>query len=148
SVRQTACWGAGRCAAVGDYTDEAGDGEAALWTLKGTHWTVRRAPLPADRAGGPEPLSPLLALGSSGLCAAYARDRAHRNGSDVHAPLLWTLAGGSWKVSQPPVPGDADPGFVNVVALDCAGSRCAAEGNYSSTSEDNSVLWTGSGSGW
>lgn len=148
TVLQVSCWAALRCLAAGSYTDTSGDGQGALWLLSGKHWSVRRAPLPADAAADPGPIARLVSCGASGLCVVAAEYEAHRNGSDTHARLLWTLHGGTWRVDLPPVPPDADPGYVNVEVLACAEAVCTAEGNYASANEDNSVLWVGTGSGW
>jgi IPT/TIG domain-containing protein len=149
-VRDVACWGAGRCAAIGAYTDTSGDGAAVLWTLNGTTWIAVRAPLPADAAADPVPLSDDISCGAAGLCAAHATYYAHRNGSDrvVHN-LVWTLASGGWSTGLLPLPATALPATgANVESLVCAGTTCAAMGNYSSTTQSTAVFWDLVGGTW
>jgi len=150
TVRSIACWGSGHCAAAGAYTDSGGDGAAVLWVLSGGTWAGARAPLPADAAADPRPLSDAISCGSGGVCAVRASYTAHRGGTDVvEHHLVWTLADGTWTGGLLPLPGDAST-FQSATVEDivCAGSTCAAIGDYSTAGNASAVLWARVGQTW
>jgi hypothetical protein len=148
SVRQSACWADQQCAVAGTYTQASGNHEAVLWTLAGTKWSVVRAPVPGDAATNSQAFPLQLACGTTGVCAASAAYRAHRDGSDVAADLLWGRSGGTWAVVSPPVPAGGDPGTADIEGLACGGAVCAAHGFYDGPSGRTPALWSFEEGAW
>ena len=109
-------------------------------------WTATRAALPtgADPSQGVSLYA--MSCPSAGICTV-----AGSYGGIYSAPLLETLSGGSWSVTQPPLPPDAYPynQSADLRSVSCPDSgTCVAIGSYEDANTDAGLIETGSGGTW
>jgi hypothetical protein len=135
------CPATGTCVAAGHYIKRGGQPRFLTDTLSGGQWTASALSLPADAAadqkwsqnqattvGG-------LACESVGYCVATA---GYVTKTNVIAPLIETLSGGTWTALKAPLPADAITGSgpSNGTYLDldtCPGAgSCLIVGSYPS----------------
>jgi hypothetical protein len=141
-----ACMSASSCVAVGYYTDSSGESQELVVTGSGTTWTATKVPVP----GGAADLGTYLysvACPSASECVAVG---GYEDSSGNYHGLLLTGFGTTWTATDAPLPTDASAypdGVLNSVACPSA-SSCVAVGHYDSSSQQQGLLLTGSGTTW
>jgi hypothetical protein len=138
SFRDIACSGA-TCVAVGNYTDDAGDRQAMLVSLR-AKITAMTAPLPTGYApaqGSPGAELTSVACPTAADCVAVG---VYTDTSGEARLLLVTGTGSAWKATRAPVPANArtvgsqaqgvlaPPALTSVTCADA--SACVAVGSY------------------
>jgi len=142
-VGSVACASPAACAAVGSYTDSAGNSRGLLLTGHGASWTASAVPLPAGAATSRSAVLTDVACPSATRCAAtgYYTDSA-----GGQQGLRLTGHGSSWTAIQAPLPAGAgtseDVGLTGVTCQ--SASMCVAVGSFGR----NGLLLTGPGSAW
>jgi hypothetical protein len=133
------CPATGTCVAAGHYIERGGQPRFLTDTLSGGRWTTSALSLPADAAAdqkwSQEQATTVggLACESVGYCVATA---GYVTKTNVIAPLIETLSGGTWTAVKAPLPPDAATGSgpQNAAYLDldtCPGARsCLIVGSY------------------
>lgn len=155
SLSQVACATATFCAATGGYFDAAGNAQGLLETLSSGKWTAQQAPLPADAAleGEEGVVMSAVSCPAAGTCVAVGSYPASEVGD---RGLIETYSGGTWTVTQAPVPKLPAGSYVDLdlssVSCPSAGT-CVASGTdaYSTPGSDGvevGVLETLSGGRW
>jgi hypothetical protein len=127
-----ACPAAGSCVAVGNYTvaGNLNGGSGFVESLSGETWTPTALPLPANDDTGVAVLTG-LSCPAEGSCLAVGRYQADDDTTQV---LTAALSGGSWTVTEGPLPSDADTSQQNaeITMVNCSTPEtCAAVGRYS-----------------
>ncbi len=150
---QVSCVSSGNCAAVGSYSDTAGDILPVIETESGGTWgegvpDMSRLPSVAS-AGTQDALLQSVSCPSAGNCTAvgsYVDGTA--NGGSIQGMLL-AESNGSWApATEAPLPGDAyatgggsgtpAQSDLTLASVSCASAgNCTAVGSYDATSADN-----------
>jgi Fibronectin type III domain len=150
---QVSCASAGNCAAVGNYSDAAGDILPVIETESGGTWgagvpDMSQLPSVAS-AGTQDALLQSVSCPSAGNCAAvgsYVDGTA--NGGSLQGMML-AETNGTWSpAAEAPLPGDAyttgggsgNPAQADLTlaAVSCASAgNCTAVGSYDATAADN-----------
>ncbi len=148
------CPSASSCVAVGQYMDTSGDYDGLLLTWSGGTWTATQALLPAN--GRPD--SSVIGVSCPSASSCVAVGSYHTSPYGQVEGLLLTWSGGTWAVTQAPLPANAandiPPDAVSqsatVTAVSCpSASSCTAVGVYEDTADvPHNVLLTWSGSAW
>ena len=138
-LSSVSCPASGTCIAVGIYGNVAAQNTLPLIeTLSSGTWSSSIPPFPSDAITNP-PSAEFFELNgvscaSVGVCVAVG---SYLNQSDNAVSFVETLTGGSWSVSQPPMPSSAylnsivAPTVGGLVAVSCpAGGSCIATGFY------------------
>jgi hypothetical protein len=134
-LNDISCPAAGTCIATGWYTDRSGYREGLLDTLSGGTWTAVSAPLPANAApvAATSPTDTYLAdVACSGVGACVATGQ-YRDSDGGTQGVIDTLAGGTWKAAEAPLPADAavSDQLAAVWTISCpAPGTCLAGGHY------------------
>lgn len=147
SISAVTCPSASRCLAFGQYFDESGAEQVMALTGFGPSWTVVETPLPADAGSQPNAIVAAGSCTSRVACIGVGR---YDNAAGAQEGLILTGYGKSWAALTSPVPGNAaaQPD-TDLRAMTCLRSgSCVAVGDYSSTSGQQALLMTGSGSSW
>jgi hypothetical protein len=133
-LQAVACSAAGECAAVGDYTDNAGYHQGLLLSDSGGTWQPGVDAVPPLGPGDPSISLDTVSCGAAGDCAA--------GGSYTYyaavVPLLVNETGGVWGGAiSPRIPQDAQVvggnGLIDSVSCPAAGV-CSASGYYARSS--------------
>jgi hypothetical protein len=124
NITAVSCGSTSTCAAVGHYTDIAGNQQGLLEVLADGAWTPAQAPLPASaNPGHPVDLTS-VACASPSSCVAV--------GQENQGGIIETLANGSWTSQWAPAPansGGSPP--TAVMSVNCpTASFCLAVGYY------------------
>lgn len=133
-LNDISCPAAGTCVATGWYTDLNGYREGLLESLSGGTWTAATAPLPGNSAPGAASQADTyladVACTGAGACVAAGQYRDSGGGTQG---VIDTLAGGTWKAAQAPLPADAaaQDQLAAVWTISCpAPGTCLAGGHY------------------
>lgn len=127
------CASAGNCTAVGDYSDNAGNGQGLLLTQTSGAWGVGSEVTPPGNAGT-NPSAGLAAVScpSAGNCSAVGSYRT-TSGNNMEA-LVLTETGGSWSTAvELSLPADAAATnqLAGLYAISCpSAGDCTAVGGY------------------
>jgi hypothetical protein len=134
-LAQVACPAVGQCVAIGLYLvpDGSFPGEGVIETLSDGSWTATAAPVPTD--AGPTPSSQLrdLSCVSASSCMAVGD---YEDANQNVQGLIETLAQGSWKPTEAPLPAGTslDDQSAVLYGVSCRSARsCVAVGEYGST---------------
>ncbi len=143
-LSSVACPAAGRCTAVGRYTDQAGNKQGLVVTETGSAWTATRAALP------PSAVIPGASL-SAVSCPATARCEAVGTFSASQKGMVLTGSGSSWTAAATPLPPAAaakpSASFLQIVCP--SATACVAAGSYlASGGSHQGVLLSGHGASW
>jgi hypothetical protein len=146
-----ACPTAAACVATGVYTNPSGGYQPFVLTGRGSAWTARRAPLPADAAatsGVAGTAHYHVACPSAAACVAtgHYTDTASRQHE-----LLLTGYGAAWNLATAPLPaGAAANPKASLWQVACPSvSACIATGYYTnSAGRQHGLLLTGHGAAW
>jgi hypothetical protein len=145
------CASAKFCVAAGTGGNSCGTCSATeplLETWSAGAWKPRVPPLPAGSTGKSGGLS-AVSCWPPGACAAAGR---YQTGKQGMQPLAVTLAGGTWTAASPGLPPGAMTGTgqsSGLQALACpAANACAATGTYATSSGNQGLIETLSGSTW
>ena len=143
-LSSVACPAAGRCTAVGRYTDRAGNKQGLIVTETGSTWTATRAALPASA------VTPGASL-SAVSCPAAARCEAVGTFSANQKGMVLTGSGTSWTAAATPLPsgaaGKPSASFLEIVCPST--TACVAAGTYlASAGGHQGVLLSGHGASW
>jgi hypothetical protein len=135
-LNDISCPAAGACVATGWYTNLNGYRVGLLDTLAGGTWTAATAPLPgnaaAEKATDTFADTYLADVACTGAGACVATGQYRDSGGAVQG-VIDTLAGGTWKTAQAPLPADAAvSGQVAALwSVSCpAPGTCLAGGHY------------------
>jgi hypothetical protein len=133
SVDAVSCAAAGECAAVGRYTDPAGDHPAFVRTMSGGSWSDAT---PVTFGAGVESANPdaratAVSCPAVGECVAGGR---FSDGSGDPRGFVVTMTSGGWGTAEPitfPAGIESSPPSVYVRSLSCgATGACAAGGDF------------------
>lgn len=142
-LRQVAC-PSSSCAAVGSYTDSAGNSHIMVDWGSGSSWAPVEAPLPGDAISAGITAEACAAGSSCVLAGGYVNSAGDQG-------LLITGSGTSWAAGRAPVPGNAAANpDVSINSVACPSAVfCVAVGTYKDSSgNQQGLLLTGSGSSW
>jgi len=135
--RTLACSTMGTCMAFGYYHDTSGGSRNMVDTFANGTWTVAEAPVAAGGKAGSIYIEE-VSCPTANSCVAFG-DYNDTFGNEHD--LIETLADGTWRAIQPPVPAGGEAGSGGLVPLlACsAGGACVGIGHY----KDTSGQWQG-----
>jgi hypothetical protein len=139
-MEAVACGAAGSCAAIGEYTDNDGNGDYVIDTLAAGIWTATEAPRPPNASDYFALTS--VACKGAGSCVAVGT-----YGSDTidNLGLIETLAGGVWTPREAPAGPGSGPeqsSLEALVSVACgAAGSCVAVGSYIDSNGSNHLLF-------
>jgi hypothetical protein len=155
SLNGISCPVATWCVAVGQYALAGGGKDPLLESLgAGGIWTAMNAPLPSD--AGNDPTLQSVSCPAVGSCVAVGSVNGLGAGANVFVPVIETLSGGNWTVTEPNLPSNAYIGsgaagpLGSLSGVDCtATGSCVAVGAYGITqSTDAPLVESLSGGAW
>jgi hypothetical protein len=134
-LNDISCPAAGTCIGTGWYTDRSGHREGLLDALSGGTWTAVSAPLPAnavseEASSQTDTFLTDVACTGVGACVATGQYRDSDGGTQG---VIDTLAGGTWKAAEAPLPAGAavSDQLAAVWTISCpAPGTCLAGGHY------------------
>lgn len=119
-VNAISCPSAKQCIAVGTYEDSAKTQQGVLLTWRGTNWTARKAPLPANAGANPWAGLNAVSCPASSRCTVGGQ---YENAASTPLGLLLTWSRQHWTASEAPTT------TYDVYAMSCPSvSRCYAVG--------------------
>lgn len=140
ALQTVMCPTARNCVAVGGYLS---GNSALVETLSGRTWKASKAPLPANAYNHYVGWAS-LSCATAGSCAAvgnYEATGTYPLACESSQGLLETLAKGTWKVTQAPLPASALGGCGKLAAVSCSGpGRCIAVGSDADHAGNSGLL--------
>jgi hypothetical protein len=132
NLASVSCVSSGECAAVGVYTDSAGNGQGLLLSKAGGTWgTGEEAGLPAGASSSNQDAdADSVSCSSAGNCSAVG---TYFDDADQQQGFLLTEAGGSWSAAAQLtiVSGASSNPDVSLDSVSCAAAgNCGAGGTY------------------
>jgi len=135
------------CVAVGDY-NTTGKPRALIWESIDGRWVMMNALLPINSARA-EGDSSIRAVSCPEVIRCFGGGHFTTFTNSVE-PAVWELRGGTWAVSQLPLPGNASARQdAAILSISCpTTTSCVAGGNYVSNGSSRPAIWTMSGGRW